>query len=112
MSPVVSFIPLQAAPPEASPLGMLVPMAAIFLIFYFLLIRPQQKKQRDQEKMLQGIEKGDNVVTAGGLHGRVSGVTDDVLTLDIGGVKGERMRVKVSRARVESVTKSGKSEAS
>jgi preprotein translocase subunit YajC len=112
MSPVVSFIPLQAAPPDASPLGMLVPMAAIFLIFYFLLIRPQQKKQRDQEKMLQGIEKGDNVVTAGGLHGRVSGVTDDVLTLDIGGVKGERMRVKVSRARVEGVTKSSKSEAS
>jgi preprotein translocase subunit YajC len=112
MSPAVSFIPLQAAPPEASPLGMLVPMAAIFLIFYFLLIRPQQKKQRDQEKMLQGIEKGDNVVTAGGLHGKVSGITDDVLTLDIGGVKGERMRVKVSRARIEGVTKSGKSEAS
>jgi preprotein translocase subunit YajC len=112
MIPIVSFVPLQASPPEASPLGMLVPMAAIFLIFYFLLIRPQQKKQRDQEKMLQGIEKGDNVVTAGGLHGRVSGVTDDVLTLDIGGVKGERMRVKVSRARVEGVTKSGKSEAS
>jgi len=112
MNPVVSFIPLQAAPPEASPLGMLVPMAAIFLIFYFLLIRPQQKKQKDQEKMLQGIEKGDNVVTAGGLHGKVSGVTDDVLTLDIGGVKGERLRVKVSRARVEGVTKSGKSEAS
>jgi preprotein translocase subunit YajC len=112
MNPVVSLIPLQAAAPEASPLGMLVPMAAIFLIFYFLLIRPQQKKQRDQEKMLQSIEKGDNVVTAGGLHGRVSGVTDDVLTLDIGGVKGERMRVKVSRARVEGVTKSGKSEAS
>jgi preprotein translocase subunit YajC len=113
MSLLPAFVLLQAGPPpDSSPFGMLFPIAAIFAIFYFLLIRPQQKKQRDQEKMLKGIEKGDNVVTAGGLHGRVSGVTDDVLTLDIGGVKGERMRVKVSRARVEGVTKSGKSEAS
>ena len=95
---------------EPSPFGMLVPMGAIFLIFYFLLIRPQQKRQRDQDGMLKAIEKDDAVVTSGGLHGKVTGVTDDVLTLDIGGVKSDRMRVKVSRARVESVVKAKKSE--
>ena len=93
---------LQAA--EASPFGMLVPMAAIFLIFYFLLIRPQQKRQREQEDMLKAIEKGDSVVTSGGIHGRVTGVTDDVLTLDIG-VSGDKLRVKVARARIENVLK-------
>jgi preprotein translocase subunit YajC len=98
---------LQAAP-EASPFSMLVPMAAIFAIFYFLLIRPQQKRQRDQEGMIKAIEKGDSVVTNGGLHGKVVGVTDDVLTLEIAAVKGERVRVKQARSRIESVEKAKK----
>lgn len=81
------------------PLGFLVPMAAIMLIFYFLLIRPQQKRQKEHDAMLKSIEKGDKVVTAGGLHGTVVGAADDVLTLDVG--QGDRVRVKVDRARVE-----------
>ena len=89
----------------ASPFGMLVPMLLIFLIFYFLLIRPQQRRQREQETMLKGLEKGDDVVTAGGLHGKVVGVTDDVLTLEIAALKGERVRVKVSRSKIESASK-------
>jgi len=93
---------LQAQPDQPG-FGMLVPMAAIFVIFYFLLIRPQQKKQRETEAMIKAIEKGDSVVTAGGLHGKVTGVSDDVLTLEIAAVKGDQVRVKVSRARVEQV---------
>jgi preprotein translocase subunit YajC len=99
---------LQAAEsqgPASSPLGAFVPLAAIFLIFYLLLIRPQQKRQREQEAMLKAIAKGDDIVTTGGLHGKVAGVTDDVLTVEIASIKGERIRVKVSRNRVESVTK-------
>ncbi len=92
---------------QQSPFGMLVPMAAIFLIFYFLLIRPQQRKQKDQASMLKAIQKGDAVVTAGGLHGKVTGVTDDVLTVEIAALKGERVRVKVARARINSVEKKG-----
>ena len=53
--------------------------------------------------MLKAIEKGDSVVTAGGLHGQVTGVTDEVLTLDVGSVKGDRVRVKIARARIDSV---------
>ena len=105
-----SAVLLQAAPPAQSPFGMLVPMVAIFLIFYFLFIRPQQKKQQAQEQMLKTIDRGDDVVTAGGLHGRVVGVTDDVLTLEIAALKGERVRVKVSRAKVDSVQKAKKGE--
>ena len=96
---------LQAAE-QGAPLGMFVPMAAIFLIFYFLLIRPQQKRQKQQEEMLKAINKGDEVVTAGGLHGKVTGVTDDVLTVEIAAVKGERIRVKVARSRIDSCKKS------
>jgi preprotein translocase subunit YajC len=61
---------------------------------------------------LKSIEKGDDIVTTGGLHGRVVGVTDDTLTLEIAAVKGEKVRVKVARARVESRTKSKEKEES
>jgi len=101
------LIPLQAEP-QGSPLGAFVPIILITAIFYFLLIRPQQKKQKQLESMIKAIEKGDNVVTTGGLHGKVIGVTDDVLTLDIGGVKGERIKVKVARARIEQVDAASK----
>ena len=111
--PLAGFLLLQAeAPPGASPFGMLAPMAIIFVIFYVLLIRPQQKRQREQEQMLKSLEKGDEVVTTGGLHGRVVGVTDDTLTLEIAAVKGERVRVKVSRARIEARLRTGKGEES
>ena len=98
-------IVLLQAPTESSPFSMLMPMVLIFLIFYFLLIRPQQKRQREQASMLKSIEKGDSVVTSGGLHGKVTGVTDDVLTVEIGSIKGERLRVKVARARIDQVSK-------
>jgi preprotein translocase subunit YajC len=85
----------------SSPFELLVPMGAIFLIIYFLLIRPQSKRQKDHEKMLAALGKGDRVVTAGGIHGVVAGAEKDVLTLEIATLKGERVRVKLDRARVE-----------
>jgi preprotein translocase subunit YajC len=108
----IGLVPLQAAA-EPSPLGMLVPMGMIFLIFYFLLIRPQQKRQRDTDAMLKAIEKNDRVTTAGGLQGKVVGITDDVLTIEIAALKsGESVRVKVSRAKVDAVAKGKKDDES
>jgi preprotein translocase subunit YajC len=104
MNPLPLLIPLQAEA-EQSPFSMFIPMIAIFLIFYFLLIRPQQKRQRETEEMIKAVKKGDDVVTAGGLHGKVVGVTDDILTLEIAVLKGERVRVKLARAKVESLSK-------
>jgi preprotein translocase subunit YajC len=94
-------IPLQAGAQD--PFGFLVPMLAIMAIFYLLLIRPQQKKQREHDEMLKAIQKGDRVVTTGGLHGVVIGVSDDVLTVDIGA--HEKVRVKLDRSRVERIEK-------
>lgn len=98
-------IPLQAGVQD--PFGFLVPMVAIMAIFYLLLIRPQQKKQREHEGMLKAIQKGDRVVTTGGIHGVVVGTSDDVLTVDIG--VHEKVRVKLDRGRVERIEK-GKGE--
>jgi len=71
----------------------MAPLVLIFIVFYFLLILPQQKKAKELRKMLDSIDKGDDVITSGGIHGRVVGVTDNVLTLDV----GDKVKIKVSR---------------
>jgi preprotein translocase subunit YajC len=91
------------------PLSFLFPMAAIMAIFYLLLIRPQQKKQREHEDLLKTVQKGDRVVTAGGLHGVVVATADDVLTVDLG--VHEKIRVKLDRSKVDRVEKSKSEEA-
>lgn len=100
----MNFLPLllglQAQQPSLFN-SFLIPMVMVFAIFYLLLIRPQNKQRQEHEKMLESIVKGDEVVTTGGLHGKVVGAADDVLTLEIANVKGERIRVKQDRKSVE-----------
>jgi preprotein translocase subunit YajC len=69
------------------------PLVLIFIVFYFLLIMPQQKKAKEHKQMLDAIEKGDDVITSGGIHGKVVGITDNVLTIDV----GDKVKIKVSR---------------
>jgi len=79
-------------------------MGTIFAIFYFLVLRPQQKKQRTLEASVKSAAKGDHVVTAGGLHGKIFATEEDVVTLEIATVKGgQPVRVQVSRSRIEAV---------
>jgi preprotein translocase subunit YajC len=76
--------------------GMFIPLILLFGIFYFLLIRPQQKRQREQKDLLASLRKGDQVITAGGLYGKITGLTDSVVTLEI----TEKVRVKVARGQI------------
>jgi preprotein translocase subunit YajC len=75
---------------------MFIPLILLFGIFYFLLIRPQQKRQREQKDLLASLRKGDQVITAGGLYGKITGLTDSVVTLEI----TEKVRVKVARSQI------------
>ena len=61
----------------------LLPLVAMFAIFYFLLIRPQQKRAKDQKAMIEALKRGDEVVTASGMLGRVSNIADDVVTVEV-----------------------------
>jgi preprotein translocase subunit YajC len=74
----------------------LVPLALMFLVFYFLLIRPQQKRSRQQKEFLEGLKRGDEVVTTGGIHGKITGITDSVVTMEI----ADKVRIKVQRSQV------------
>jgi len=66
-----------------SDLMAFLPMVAIFVVFYFLLIRPQQKRAKETKAMLQALQKGDEVVTSGGVLGKISKLTDSYATVEI-----------------------------
>jgi len=74
----------------------LIMMVSIFVIFYFLLIRPQQKKAKDHRQFLDNLKRGDKVITAGGLVGEIITISDQSLTLEI----ADKVRVEVGRAYV------------
>jgi preprotein translocase subunit YajC len=82
-----------AAASSPNPLTSFLPMILIFIVFYFLLIRPQQKKAKALQEFLKNLKKGDEVITGGGLHGKITGLTDSVVTLEI----ADNVRVKVAR---------------
>jgi preprotein translocase subunit YajC len=77
-------------------LGMFMPMILVFLIFYFLLIRPQQKQQKKQRALIAAIQKGDEVVTASGIYGKVISVAEKTFVLEI----GENTRIKIDRPQI------------
>jgi len=72
-------------------------MLLMFGVFWFILIRPQMKRQKEQQALLASLKKGDMVVTRGGLIGKISGVSDKILTIEL----QEKVRVRVLRAYVE-----------
>ncbi|HLA26967.1 MAG TPA: preprotein translocase subunit YajC [Syntrophales bacterium] len=86
------------SPGGADP-GFFIMMAILFAIFYFLIIRPQQKKQKELKKMLESLNYGDLVLTSGGLQGKITGLTDAVVTLEV----ADKVRVKVSRSFIISI---------
>ena len=82
-------------------MSTLIMFGLIIGIFYFLILRPQQKRQKEREKLLQSIKKGDKVITAGGMHGTVSGVEEKTLLIQV----SDNMKLKFERSGVTSVVK-------
>ena len=77
-----------------------IPLILMFVIFYFLLIRPQQKKTKEHRQMVSNLKKGDRIVTSGGIHGRITGMDESTLTVEI----ADKVRVKVARGNVSGLT--------
>ncbi len=73
-----------AGTPQVNPLVQFMPIILMFAIFYFLLIRPQQKKQKELQAMITQLKKGDKVVTSGGILGVISSIQDDYVVLAVG----------------------------
>ena len=86
----------------ASGFSSLIPLLLMFVIFYFLLIRPQQKKSKDHREMLGQLKKGDRIITSGGLHGRITALGESTMTVEI----ADKVRVKIARGNVNQVLQS------
>lgn len=80
-------------------LVQLLPVILVFVVFWFLLIRPQQKRQKERNAMLQSLKKGDKVITIGGLHGTITDLTEDRVTLKV----SDNTRLVFERTAVNAV---------
>lgn len=88
-------------PPQQSTIGMLLPFGLMFLVFYFLMIRPQQKKIKDHETLVNNLQKGEEVITHAGIIGRIHGIADKFITLEI----DNNVKIKVLKSRIETVVR-------
>ena len=99
----LAFAQTGAAPEGPGPLVQFFPLILIFVVFYFLLIRPQQQKAKAHRNMLSELKRNDEVVTVGGLYGRIMELGDNVVTLEL----AQNIRVRVERSKIEAVAEEG-----
>jgi preprotein translocase subunit YajC len=97
-----AMAPGQGQGGQQSPVSFIVFMALLFAVFYFILIRPQQKKQKEHRQLLEKLKKGDRVVTTGGIHGSIVSLSDTVVTVEI----ADKVKVKVDRNCIVGLTRS------
>jgi preprotein translocase subunit YajC len=97
----------QTAPGVGGPSQLLsfLPLVLVFVIFYFLLIRPQQKKAKDHQQMLGKLKKNDEVMTSGGIYGKVTALTDNIVTVEV----APNVRIRVNRPQISAVVTGEKS---
>ena len=88
-----------AAGEGAGGFSAFIPIILMFVIFYFLLIRPQQKKQKEHRAMINDLKKGDRVITSGGMHGRITSLDNTTITAEI----ADNVRVKINRGSISSL---------
>ncbi|HLT99298.1 MAG TPA: preprotein translocase subunit YajC [Burkholderiaceae bacterium] len=103
----LSLVIAQAAPGEGNALMGMLPIILMFVILYFLMIRPQMKRQKEHRKLVEGLSKGDEVITQGGLLGRITKVSDNYVTVDISALTDKQVETVIQRNAVVSVLPKG-----
>lgn len=88
----------------------LAPMVLIIVVFYFMLIRPQRKKEKESKAMLAALKKGDRICTIGGIYGTIASIKDDVLTVEVGDAKTPLVFARWGIQKVEEISITNDSE--
>lgn len=83
----------------ASTFQMFLPMVLVFVIFYFLLIRPQSKQRKQHQELVNNLKKGDEVITAAGIYGKIHGVADNIVTVEI----ADNVRIKMDKQQITTI---------
>jgi preprotein translocase subunit YajC len=84
---------------SSNPIASLLPFVLMFVVLYLLILRPQMKKQKAQQRMIDELEKGDEIVTSGGIHGSIVNLKDDIIVVKI----AENVKIELSRGAVSRV---------
>lgn len=103
MSFFIEFAHAEGTDPGGNPFSLIFMMVAFAAVFYFLIWRPQSKRAKEHRKLMSGLSKGDEVVTSGGLVGRVAKVTDDFVTITL----NEGVEVHLQKVAITSVLPKG-----
>ena len=98
MNILIIFL-LQQTDGTTSLISSLLPFVLIILVFYFLILRPQQKRAKSREKLLSGVQRGDKIITSGGVHGTVEGIEDNTLLVKI----ADNVKVKMEKSAIATI---------
>jgi preprotein translocase subunit YajC len=97
----LAMTPQQGGNPEGGLMSTLIMFALIIGIFYFLILRPQQKRQKERQKLLEALKKGDKVVTSGGMYGTIAGIDEKTVLIQV----SDNVKMKFERSAVTSILK-------
>ena len=86
-------------------LGSFLPLVLIVVVFYFFMIRPQMKKSKDQKKYMENLQKGDKIVTIGGIHGKIAEVNDGTFIIEVEG--GNRLKIQKNAVSMDATVTLG-----
>jgi preprotein translocase, YajC subunit len=106
MLQLIAMAPPQGGSGSGSMIQTLIMFGAIFAIFYFMIIRPQQKRAKEREKLISNIQKGDKIITSSGIYGTVAGVEEKTILVQI----ADNVKVKFDKSAVNIITSSKESE--
>ncbi|HAN95231.1 MAG: preprotein translocase subunit YajC [Limnochordia bacterium] len=95
------FLQTDVPPAQGGLVGLLLPLVLLGVMFYFMIWRPQQKQQKERKAMLDSLKKGDKVVTIGGIHGELTALKEDYVTLKV----ADKVEIKLSRSGISHVLK-------
>lgn len=96
------------APPQGSEgggIGSFIPLILIVVVFYFFMIRPQMKKAKDQKKYMENLQKGDKIVTIGGIHGKIAEINDTTFIIEVEG--GNRLKIQKNAVSMDATVTLG-----
>ncbi|MGB4494195.1 MAG: preprotein translocase subunit YajC [Limnochordia bacterium] len=95
------FLQTDVPPAQGGLVGLLLPLVLLGVMFYFMIWRPQQKQQKERKAMLDSLKKGDKVVTIGGIHGELTALKEDYVSLKV----ADKVEIKLSRSGISHVLK-------
>ena len=109
MEDILQYYPIlaQASPDGGGMIGTVVMFGLIFVIFYFMILRPQQKRAKERTKMLESIKKGDKIITSGGMHGKVINVDEKTILIEA----SDNVKLKFDRSAINVIIREASEEA-